>query len=66
MVNGGQIQNSAAATAAGRSPIVRLPTRQTTSAATAVSAIGTILSATQLVPKTRKSGTVSIASWEPP
>ena len=66
MRNGGQIHARQPATVAAGSPIVRRPTRQTTTAATAVSAIGTSRSASQLGPNAQKSGAVRMASWEPP
>ena len=62
----GQIQKSTAATDAAGSPTVRRPTRQTSAAATAKSAIGTSLSARVDDPRTANTGAVRKTSSVPP
>src|SRR6476659_1423856 len=66
MTNGGQIHDRHPATTAARSPIVRRPTRQTTTAVIAEIATGTSRSVTQPLPATQNSGTVARTSCEPP
>ena len=59
MTNGGQIQASPPATPAAGSPIVRRPTRHTTTAATTERAMGTSRRVSQLLPAIQNTGTVS-------